>query len=319
MADFRTHITASSVAGVAYGIAGYQAGLPWESCALAGGLCSVSGMLPDLDSNSGIPLRETTLFASTLVPMLMVDRMVRMGMSHELMVLTSAGIYILIRFVIAEFFRRYTVHRGMWHSIPAALSVGMFAFLIMSTEDFSLRIYKTAAVVIGFMVHLILDEIWSIDFRGGHMRFKTSFGTAMKLFSRNRWANISTYAKLIGLGVLVYHDEGFMARYGYDQPDVPHTAVQWLERWRNRPSRLEPGTEFPTDLLPEQLGPGSDLAFPGSPQPGSPQLGSPPAGSASSGWPNPPGWTNPPPSSPPPSNSSGPRMVEQPLVPMGRW
>jgi hypothetical protein len=312
MADFRTHITASSVAGVAYGIAGYQAGLPWESCLLAGGLCSVSGMLPDLDSNSGIPLRETTLFASTLVPMLMVDRMVRIGMSHELMVLTSAGIYILIRFVIAEFFRRYTVHRGMWHSIPAALSVGMFAFLVMSTEDFSLRLYKTAAVVIGFMVHLILDEIWSIDFRGGHMRFKTSFGTAMKLYSRSRWANVSTYAKLIALGVLVYHDEGFMARYGYDQPDVPHTARQWLERWRNPPPPLEPGPEFPTDLLPGQLGPGSDLAFPGSPQPGSPPAGSSfqpiPAGSASSGWPN-----------PPPTNASGPRMVEQPLVPMGRW
>ncbi len=58
MADFNTHISLSTAAGAFYGVGGYQAGLPWESCVIGGSLCSVSGMLPDLDSDSGIPLRE---------------------------------------------------------------------------------------------------------------------------------------------------------------------------------------------------------------------------------------------------------------------
>ena len=54
MAGFKTHITTSSVLGVAYGATArclYDVPLP--TCLLAGGLCGVSGMLPDLDSGPG--------------------------------------------------------------------------------------------------------------------------------------------------------------------------------------------------------------------------------------------------------------------------
>jgi len=55
MAGFKTHITVSTLTGIAYGAWGYHSGAPLETCILAGGLCSVSGMLPDLDSDSGRP------------------------------------------------------------------------------------------------------------------------------------------------------------------------------------------------------------------------------------------------------------------------
>ncbi len=181
MADFKTHMSVSTTTGVLYAIAGYQNGIPATTCLLAGGLCSVSGMLPDLDSESGRPLREATTLAAAVVPMLMVDRLQRMGLNHESMVLAAALVYFTIRFVLSEIFRRYTVHRGMWHSLPAAAIVGMVAFLVMSSEDISLRMFKTIAVVLGFLSHLILDEIWSVDFRKGQYQFKTSFGTALKL------------------------------------------------------------------------------------------------------------------------------------------
>jgi hypothetical protein len=233
MADFRTHMTISTLAGVAYGVAGYRVGVPLETCAIAGGLCSVSGMLPDLDSDSGIPLREAIGFASALVPMLMVERLNRMGLNFESMVLVAGLIYLFIRFVVAEIFRRYTVHRGMWHSIPAALLVGMFSFLVCSSEDIAIRLFKTAAVVLGFTSHLLLDEIWSIEFRRGRYEFKSSFGTALKLWSDNWFANFTTYALVLAFGFLVYSDEGFMKRFGYKQADVPHTAVQLLEQLRD--------------------------------------------------------------------------------------
>ena len=69
MAGFQTHITVSTLAGVGYGVWGYSCGAPVQTCVLAGGLCSVSGMLPDLDSESGRPVQEISCFAAAVVPL----------------------------------------------------------------------------------------------------------------------------------------------------------------------------------------------------------------------------------------------------------
>ena len=55
---------------------------------------------------------------------------------------------------------------------------------------------QDGGVLIGFMSHLILDEVWAVQWRGG-LRLKSSFGTALKLWDKVWWANISAYAKLI--------------------------------------------------------------------------------------------------------------------------
>jgi membrane-bound metal-dependent hydrolase YbcI (DUF457 family) len=235
MADFRTHITLSTIAGTLFGLGGYQSGMPWESCVIAGGLCSVSGMLPDLDSDSGIPLREAVAFSAAFIPMLMLDRLQRVGMSHEMMLVVTGGIYFLLRFGIAELFRRYTVHRGMWHSLPAALIASLFAFLVSSSENVNLRLFKTVAVFIGFMSHILLDELWSVEYRRGRYVFKHSFGTALKFFSDARIPNLTTYTLLLILAVLAYHDEAMMERFGYHHThDVPHTAMEWIQIVRDQ-------------------------------------------------------------------------------------
>jgi hypothetical protein len=60
-------------------------------------------------------------------------------------------------------------------------------------------------VVAGFLTHLILDEIYSIDVHG--VRLKKSFGTALKFYStRGWWPNVSTYGKLVVLLVLAWGD-----------------------------------------------------------------------------------------------------------------
>ena len=92
MAGFKTHITTSSVLGVAYGATAAVAyDVPLPACVLAGGLCSVSGMLPDLDSGPGVPLRESLSFAAAVVPMLMIDRLNQLGLAPETIVLSSAS------------------------------------------------------------------------------------------------------------------------------------------------------------------------------------------------------------------------------------
>jgi len=231
MADFKTHITTSTVLGVGYGAAGYMLlGMPLDRCMVAAGLCSVSGMLPDLDSDSGIPVRETVCFTAAIIPLLLLDRFQQFHFSREQIVLAAGLLYIGFRFGVAELFKRYTVHRGMWHSIPAAASVGLLAFLLCSGSEFDVRLYKSLATVFGFMSHLILDEIWAVDLHGRVVpRFKKSFGTALKFYGKNSWSNFSTYAKLALLIVVVVGDPIVMERYGYEERPVPKQANNWLQ------------------------------------------------------------------------------------------
>jgi hypothetical protein len=238
MAAFQTHITISTLTGVGVAAAGYSYGIPPESCLLALGLCSVSGILPDLDSNSGIPYRESVAFISAFVPMLLISRFQHFGWDRETIILAAALIYIGIRFGIAEMFRRYTVHRGMWHSLPAAASVGLLAFLITDDRDLVLRCYWGGAAVAGFMSHLILDEIYSVNFRG--VRLKKSFGTAVKLWShRGLWPNVSTYGKLIILALLAWGDPMLM---------------EWVEQREPVTLRAMRPTDQPLEAAREDLG-----------------------------------------------------------------
>jgi hypothetical protein len=230
MAGFQTHITVSTVTGIAYGAWGYHCGAPLETCVLAGGLCSVSGMLPDLDSDSGRPVQEMSAFAAAVIPMLMIERFQTFGWPRETMALAGAAIYLAVRFGAAELFKRYTVHRGMWHSIPACLACGLLAFLIVGGEDLAIRVFKAGAVSLGFFSHLLLDELWSLRLRSGRLNVKRSFGTALKFFGNNSWANISVYAKLAVLALLAVGDPMLMNRFGYEVKFGPHTAQQVLDK-----------------------------------------------------------------------------------------
>ena len=212
LADFKSHITGSTIVGLAYGYWGVSTqSMSIESGIVAAGLCSVSGMLPDLDSDSGIPLRETSLFISAVVPILMIHRFRDLGFTAEDMAVAAMLLYIAIRFIAVEFFKRYTVHRGMWHSVPAAIIAGLIAYLVMPCPSDALRLYKALAVVLGFVVHLVMDELWSVDTSGG-IRFKKSFGTALKFFGADGLANFAVYSKLILLLVLAWEDGAIVDR-----------------------------------------------------------------------------------------------------------
>lgn len=207
MPGFKVHITASTALGVAYGAGGLVL-FPEEAptCILAAGLCSVSGMLPDLDSGPGIPLRESLSFAAAFVPMLLFDRARQMGWTHETMVLAGAALYVLIRFGFGWFLRHHSIHRGIFHSIPMCLIFAGLAFLLCNTGDLPIRYYKAGSVVIGFMSHLILDEIWSVERVGFGVHLKSSFGTAVKFWSPCWWSTSLTYASLLAVSVLVLND-----------------------------------------------------------------------------------------------------------------
>jgi hypothetical protein len=229
MANFQTHIATSTVLGVAYGAGGYLAfDISLPNSMVAAGLCSVAGMLPDLDSGSSVPQREMLCFVSVVVPMLALERFETIEISHEYMVFIAGLLYVFIRFVIGGIFRRFTKHRGMWHSIPAALIAGLATFLVCGCPELEVRVFKAWAVVIGFISHLALDEIYSVDWQGRKIRVKSSFGTALKWYGRSWWGNFSTYAKLAFLIVLVLGDVSLMEYLDRQPLGISQSASDWI-------------------------------------------------------------------------------------------
>ncbi|HEY1067904.1 MAG TPA: metal-dependent hydrolase, partial [Pirellulales bacterium] len=160
MADFKTHISTSCAIGVVYGLAGYYVlDLSAPACLLSAAFCGVAGMLPDLDSDTGVPLRETLAFGGAAVSLLMMERWRQLGFTPESMALAGMITYLVVRFGFGEWLRANTVHRGMFHSLPAAVLAGLLAFLVCHTSEMHARIFKASAIFCGFMIHLILDEI----------------------------------------------------------------------------------------------------------------------------------------------------------------
>lgn len=214
MADFRTHVTTSTVLGVAYCGVGYGfLNMSAPSSLLAGGLCGIAGMLPDLDSEPGVPLKESVGFAAAVVPMLLVHRFQAWGWPPEIIVLAGAAIYFSIRFGLYRLLQWYTVHRGMFHSLPAALIAAELAFLLCTGASEKIRLYKAVAVFLGYMSHLVLDEFFSVEFTRGRWQVKKSFGSAIKLFGDSFGPNIATYMKLAVLSYFCFLDPEWMRSF----------------------------------------------------------------------------------------------------------
>ena len=208
MAGFKTHIATSTVVGLGYGGAAYATfHVSDESCMVAAGLCSVAGILPDLDSDSGQTVREITGFAAAVIPLLLLDQLRAYGLNHEEVILAGGCLYIIMRFGLAGILKRLTVHRGMWHSIPAAIVAGLVTSFLCDCPELFERLLKVIAVVLGYMTHLVLDEIYSFEAFRGRFRIKKSLGTALKVWNPNSlWSNISVYAALIVLSVFLWND-----------------------------------------------------------------------------------------------------------------
>jgi len=232
MADFRTHIGWSTIVGIGYGVWGHLQGVPLETSVLAGGLCGVAGMLPDLDSDSGKPAREMITLVAAVVPALMLDRFRQWELSNEWIAVATGAIYLFIRFGIGGIFKRYTVHRGMWHSVPACAIAGLVMFLICPKQELMVRLYLSVAVMLGFTVHLLLDEIWAVNLSTSKIGLKTSWGTALKFYGDNAWANFVTYAKLLVLIAAAVGDPMLMQELqydaGYDTPQVKRETRHFL-------------------------------------------------------------------------------------------
>ncbi|MCI0332671.1 MAG: metal-dependent hydrolase [Planctomycetes bacterium] len=237
MAGFRMHVSTSAVLGCGYAGVGHALyGVPLDTAVVAGAMCGFSGMLPDLDSDYGVPLRETMAFTAAIIPMMLVGRFQSLALSHDAMALAAVSLYLFVRFGVTNIVRKYTVHRGMFHSIPACLIFAGLAFLVTGTAPFEIRCYKAGGVVAGFMSHLLLDEIYAIEWKGGRWRFKKSFGTALKLWGDDGWSNFSTYAKLAIVVMFILGEPTVMEHIESRHPQFANQ----IDDVRNRLNQFNP-------------------------------------------------------------------------------
>jgi hypothetical protein len=208
MASYRGHLALSTALGAGYGAVGlFVLQYDWGVAALAGGLTAAGGLMPDLDSDSGVPVREMFGLAAAFAPFLLYHRLQTDGrLTPEQIIVVLAGAYLLIRYGLSNLFRRITVHRGMYHSVPAMLIAGLSVFLVYANPRFALRFYMGGGVMIGFLSHLILDELCSVDFMGFRLRLNKYAGSALKFFSPSWAATVVTYVLLGLLGFLAYLD-----------------------------------------------------------------------------------------------------------------
>lgn len=205
MASFRTHISFGLGAGILGVIGLVSVAIADAPAFLIAVFAAVTlgSVLPDIDSDSGIPFNVAfgtlTVVASALT-FSSVHRTTNGNIVQD--IIWTLGVALFVWFVIGYIFKRFTRHRGMAHSIPAAVLSGLTTFFLASRYAFtdSESFILAVAMVLGFLIHLILDEIYAaINFHGKAFVPNKAFGTALKFGGGSKLVNIAIYGAIIFL------------------------------------------------------------------------------------------------------------------------
>lgn len=216
MASFREHVTFSSLLGLGYGgLSVVAAGYTPQQGILAGCLAGIGGMLPDLDLPTGKPGREVFSLTAAIVPLFLVNRVQRLfhlPNEAEVTILCIVAMYVAIRYGLAWVVARFSVHRGMFHSYPAMVIAGEVVYLSYPSPFTTVKLLMGGGVAVGFLSHLLLDELWSVKWNGLVPELKKSSGTAMKMVGEQFFPNAITFALLATLSFLVLDEAGLIVR-----------------------------------------------------------------------------------------------------------
>jgi membrane-bound metal-dependent hydrolase YbcI (DUF457 family) len=204
MANFNTHFTvAASASAVLSGTLLSMEVVSPEQGVVAFLLGTLGGLLPDVDSARSTSIKVGFNVLSLLLTIMMIFVKSSTYSIVEMMIMATL-IFVGIRYGFLEVFRKISKHRGMFHSIPVALIWGVGVAILMQ-YFFALNSLVSwvygIMVTFGYLVHLTLDEMYSVDL--GNRRVKKSWGTALKLYkfktNSDKLHTAIIYALLVGL------------------------------------------------------------------------------------------------------------------------
>lgn len=202
MANFTTHIVTGTIVSASLATLTLAADVIAPENLLAVTMAGTLGsVLPDIDLKDSRPSRA--LFAGLAV---FFSFAVLFHFAPQLSIvemwLLWLGTFLFVRYGLHTIFHRYAVHRGIWHSIVAGIFCGLFTasvlYYALGRPD-GVAWLGAGFLFIGYLTHLILDEIYSVDVMNN--RLKSSFGTAFKLIDARRPAASS--AMVVAAAVLL--------------------------------------------------------------------------------------------------------------------
>jgi len=187
VADFSTHVFgAAALCSFGATFTTKLLALPMTEGLMLTVAGTVGGILPDIDLKVSWPSRLLFGLLGSIAGLSWLFANVARLTVLELW-FAAVGIYLVVRYPLHWAFHSLTVHRGALHSLAAAV----MAAIAMSAAGSHLLGADAAtswmlALFLGFgyVLHLVLDEIYSVDFTG--MTIKRSFGTALKPIDTDR-------------------------------------------------------------------------------------------------------------------------------------
>jgi len=198
MASFNTHISAGIVLGVATAtFIASKAILPQPGAFLIATAVAVGSIMPDLDSDTSVPFHIASSLLALIIGSLTYVYFKKIMSDNGDIILRVIIAVLAVKFVISPIIKKLTKHRGIWHSIPAAVIITLGAFLALQIVDLEMRLrfYIAVALGAGYLSHLVLDEGVSL-FRFRFIIFwspKQSLGSALKLAVDSKMINIIAY------------------------------------------------------------------------------------------------------------------------------
>jgi membrane-bound metal-dependent hydrolase YbcI (DUF457 family) len=206
MAEFKTHLIFAAATGAVVAWTGLSKGGLNELQAMTVVILGTfGGLLPDLDSDTGKPLAFVFQVLSVIVPASLYPLAKKFGHDLPFLICYFVLFYIFVNYFICSIIKRFTVHRGILHSIPFALLCGELSFLLFDTNGRIFALYASVAVFAGTLCHLILDELCSLKLRFGFIPIaKRSSGTALALYSSDPLATLNVYLALAATSAVTY-------------------------------------------------------------------------------------------------------------------
>lgn len=188
MANFTMHLTGAALGSGVISTLFLAAGLATpQDTILLWALGTAGGLLPDVDlDHSGPAKLMFTGLGLFFAFLLMFNRAAHYSLLE--MWLLWGFVYGVVRYLGWRVFSDLTVHRGVFHTLIAAAFFGFataaIAYRALDLEA-QLSWWCGLFVIIGYLIHLILDEVYSVDFI--NKRLKRSAGTAFKWVDTKDW------------------------------------------------------------------------------------------------------------------------------------
>lgn len=205
MASFRSHISLGIASGILGGTALVSlAVLDKPNFLLVVFVAAVLGSaLPDMDSDSGIPF-HISFGSFAVVAAALTGSAAYQETPDDLLriALWGIGAFGFVYLILGYVFKRFTRHRGMAHSLPAALLAGLVTFFLAVHFSFAdMEAFVLAvAMITGYVGHLVLDELYAaVNFHGTPFVPNKSLGSALKLFSDDKIINLAVYSAILFL------------------------------------------------------------------------------------------------------------------------